>query len=70
MKAKPRLDLRAQERVGRPDNMKVLSKQTFLTITVQILFDVKDEGRIGDWGGVRMVNASLDPEALKVSDSG
>lgn len=48
MKAKPRLDLRAQERVGRPDNMKVLSKQTFLTITVQILFDVKDEGRIGD----------------------
>lgn len=51
MKAKPRLDLRAQERVGRPDNMKVLSKQTFLTITVQILFDVKDEGRIGDWGG-------------------
>lgn len=50
MKAKPRLGLRAQERVGRPDNMKVLSKQTFLTITVQFLLAVKDVGGIGGGG--------------------
>lgn len=41
----------AKERVGRPGNMKVLSKQTFFTITVQILFDVKDEGGFGGEGG-------------------
>lgn len=32
------------------------------------MLKTKEELEIG--GGVRMVNASLDPEALKVSDSG
>lgn len=39
------------ERVGRPDNMKVLSKQTLLTITAQIRSDVKGEGGTGGGGG-------------------